>query len=326
MSAAGSDFKFTDVALSEHIYREVAGTITSKPLTLHGGLTRYLLNTEPDDNINYEEDLDKQKELFKQLQENSYALIISNYDYKIKVNDFPGNIVSGVRDSIVNELQSFQFKRENIITLNNLTYDSLRKVFTYLFGGGSMSMPASLENIRKIFPAFNTDGRAKANIYFHYIGHATEYGLAPVDIVDKTDAFPINDWLRKVNTGEAVAIKNFLYVQDACHNSIQDLQPLPYSYNLADHLFQYDANTTGREAILASKESTTSNFNLSRGMIKVLGDFSFESGPFSVRELFRQLKSAGHADAINFELNKLPRSQERTGSFIFYPKYLINED
>jgi hypothetical protein len=327
MSTAGTDFKFTEVWLSEHTYKETAPVVTAKPLTLHSGLTRYLLNSTPDDNIDYEGDVEKQKELFRQMQENNYALIVSNYEYKVKVIDFPDQVVAGARDSLVEQLQSYQFKKENIITLNNLTYDSLRKVFAHLFGGGSMTSPASLDNIRKIFPSFNTDGRAKANIYFHYIGHATEHGIAPVDIVDKTDAFPVNDWLRKANTGEAVAIKNFLYVQDACHNSIQNLQPLAYSYsNLVDHLYQYDATTTGREVILASKETITNNFNLTRGIIRVLSDFSTEAGAFSIRELFKQLKTAGHTDAINFELSKLPQSQERSGSFIFYPKYLINED
>lgn len=326
MSSAGVDFKFNEILLSEHNYREVAGNDPVKPITLHGALNRYLLNTEPADSIDYETDEARKTELFRQLQTNSYVLIISNYNYRISINQFPPAIVTQVRDELVDQLSLLQFKKENIVTLDNLTHDSLRRVFAYLLGGGSITASASLENIRKIFPAFNMEGKTKANIYLHYIGHASVNGISPIDISDESDAFPVSDWLRKVNTGDAIAVKNFLYIQDACYNSIQNLVALAPSDNLADHLFQYDANTTGREVILASKNSVTTNFNLTRGITRSLDNLSLGTGPFSTRELFPQLKNGGNPDVLNFGLYKLPLSQERTGTFIFYPKYLINEE
>jgi hypothetical protein len=320
------DYKFNEVLLSGHNYREVKGEKPEQPITLHGALTRYLTNTEPVDSIDYETDEAKKKELFDQLSENSYVLIISNYDYKISRNDFPAETVTAVRDELVAGLQYFQFKPGNIVLRDNLTYDSLRKIFTFLLGGGSMNTPASLEKIKNIFPGFNSMGRNKANIYIHYIGHASVNGLSPVDITDDNDAFPINDWLRKFNTGEASAIKNFLFVQDACYNSISNIVPLAYSDNLVDHALQYDANTTGRELILASKETPAKNFNLTRSVATTLEQLSLESGPFSTKELFPRLKTGSSQDILNYGFFRLPFSQERIGSFIFYPKFLITTD
>ena len=323
MSKGDKTFKFNEISLSKHAYVDTIGNKLIK-IGLTAKLNQFLnFKLYPTDGVKPVDDKNERSELFNNLQANSYALIICNYNYENEQYAFNKANLPSIRDSLINALKEMQFQQKNIIVRNNLNYDQMRVLFSNIFGVETQSSEGSLQNITDVFPEFPSDGKTRANIYIHYIGHGFARGLAPVNYQGPVDLFPINTWLKKANTGESNLLKNILYVQDACYSSLEGLEHLADADDLSEQIAGYDQNTTGREVILAARNNPTTNFSLTRGISDELLHAGLSAEPLSTRVLFPKLRLLS-IEGINFGLFKYPSSANAIGSFIFYPRSVLN--